>query len=156
MKYLTRSLKYFVALCVICIAIMALMLVTGTSALSLDDTLNVMFNTTRYLPLLGAIVVLAAMYPTFGFVKRTVKGDMVQNRQQVINAFKSAGFELSGEQDGVMTFRAEGLLHKLMLLCEDDISVSQQGQYILIDGIRRGVARVEYRLDAYIKTAQYD
>ena len=33
-KYIVRSLKYFFALCVLCIALMGLMLMTGTSALS--------------------------------------------------------------------------------------------------------------------------
>ena len=45
MKYFIRSLKYFVALCVICVAILALMLATGTSALTLDQTVYVMFHT---------------------------------------------------------------------------------------------------------------
>ena len=144
MKYFIRSLKYFVALCVICVAILALMLATGTSALTLDQTVYVMFHTSRYATLFAAIVVLAALYPKFGFVVRKV------------NAFKSAGFSLRGEEDGVMTFRADGPLRKLMLLGEDEIKVSQYGQWIQIDGIRRGVARVEYRLDSYIQMSKHD
>ena len=62
-KYIVRSLKYFFALCVLCIALMGLMLMTGTSALSLDDTLYVMLHTDRYLMLFAAIVALAAVYP---------------------------------------------------------------------------------------------
>ena len=50
-KYIVRSLKYFFALCVLCIALMGLMLMTGTSALSLDDTLYVLLHTDRYLML---------------------------------------------------------------------------------------------------------
>ena len=73
MKYFIRSLKYFVALCVICVAILALMLATGTSALTLDQTVYVMFHTSRYATLFAAIVVLAALYPKFGFVVRKVK-----------------------------------------------------------------------------------
>lgn len=156
MQYFIRSLKYFVALCVICIAILALMLVTGTSALTFDQTVYVMFHTSRYAMLLAAIVVLAAFYPKFGFVVRKVEGDVAENRQQIVNAFKSAGFSLRGEQDGVMTFRADGILHKLLLLGEDEIKVSQYGQWILLDGIRRGVARVQYRLDSYIQMTRHD
>ena len=115
MKYFIRSLKYFVALCVICVAILALMLATGTSALTLDQTVYVMFHTSRYATLFAAIVVLAALYPKFGFVVR-----------------------------------------KVMLLGEDEIKVSQYGQWIQIDGIRRGVARVEYRLDSYIQMSKHD
>ena len=156
MKYFVRSLKYFFALCVLCIALMGLMLMTGTSALSLDDTLYVMLHTDRYLMLFAAIVVLAAVYPKFGFVVRRVEGDIEENREQILNAFRSAGFSLRGEEDGVMTFRADGPLRKLMLLGEDEIKVSQYGQWIQIDGIRRGVARVEYRLDSYIQMSKHD
>ena len=120
MKYFVRSLKYFCALCVLCIVLMGLMLMTGTSALSLDDTLYAIFHTDRYLMLFTAIVVLAALYPRFGF------------------------------------FRADTLLQKLMLLGEDEIRVSQYGQWIVLDGIRRGVARVQYRLDSYIHMTRND
>ena len=153
MKYFIRSLKYFVALCVICVAILALMLATGTSALTLDQTVYVMFHTSRYATLFAAIVVLAALYPRFGFVVRKVEGDVEENREQIVNAFKSAGFSLRGDRG---TFRADGPLRKLMLLGEDEIKVSQYGQWIQIDGIRRGVARVEYRLDSYIQMSKHD
>ena len=86
-KYIVRSLKYFFALCVLCIALMGLMLMTGTSALSLDDTLYVMLHTDRYLMLFAAIVALAAVYPRFGFVVRRVEGDIEENREQILNAF---------------------------------------------------------------------
>lgn len=156
MKYFLRSLKYFCALCVLCIVLMGLMLMTGTSALSLDDTLYVMFHTDRYLMLAAAIVVLSILYPRFGFVVRKVEGDMELNREQIINAFRSAGFSLRSEGDGEMTFRADNFLRKLLLLGEDEIKVTQYGQWIALDGIRRGVARVEYRLDSYIQMTRHD
>ncbi len=46
-RYLIRSLKYFAALCVLCMAIMALNLTTGMASLSLEETLYVMFHTPR-------------------------------------------------------------------------------------------------------------
>jgi len=152
--YFLRSLKYFVALCVLCAALMALMFVTGTSALTPQETFYVMFHSQRFVVLLGALVVLAALYPRFGFVQRKVEGDMETHRTRIVNAFKSAGFSLLSEADGVMTFRADGFLHRLGLLCEDRITVSQYGQWIVLDGIRRGVVRAAYRLDSYIQTAE--
>lgn len=156
MKYILRSLKYFVALCVICMVLMGLMFATGTSALTLEQTIYVMFHTDRYLMLLIAIVVLAAFYPRFGFVVRKVEGDVERNREQIINAFAAAGFSLRSELDGLMTFGADGIIQKIMLLGEDQIKVSQYGQWILLDGIRRGVARVEYRLGSYIQMNKRD
>ena len=155
-KYIVRSLKYFFALCVLCIALMGLMLMTLTAALSLDDTLSVMLPTDRYLMLFAAIVALAAVYPRFGFVVRRVEGDIEENREQILNAFRSAGFSLRSDEDGVMTFRADNFGQKLMLLGEDEIKVSQYGQWIVLDGIRRGVARVQYRLDSYIHMTRND
>ena len=143
-KYIVRSLKYFFALCVLCIALMGLMLMTGTSALSLDDTLYVLLHTDRYLMLFAAIVA------------RRVEGDIEENREQILNAFRSAGFSLRSDEDGVMTFRADNFGQKLMLLGEDEIKVSQYGQWIVLDGIRRGVARVQYRLDSYIHMTRND
>lgn len=155
-KYIIRSVKYFFAMCILCVALAALMLVTGNSALSLDDMIYVAFNTDRYLLLLVALVVLAVAYPKFGFVKRVIEGDIVKNRTQIENAFRTAGFSLSGERDGVMTFRADGFGRKIMMLFEDEIKVSQEGSSIVLDGIRRGVARVEYRLDSYIQMTKND
>ncbi len=154
-RYLIRSLKYFVALCVLCASIMALNRMMG-SALDIRQTLYVMFHTTRGMLLPAVIVVLAALYPKFGFIVRKVEGDVQQNREQILNAFRSAGFDLVREADEALFFRAKSPLYKLLLLGEDEIKVSQYGQWILIDGIRRGVARVEYRLDSYIRMRQYD
>lgn len=154
--YIVRSLKYFLAMCVLCMAIMALNLMTGFSALSFDEFVFVLFHTPRGLLLLGVLVVLAAFYPKFGFTVRTVEGDVVKNREQIVNAFESARFSLRSEEAGVMTFRAKGLLHKLLLLGEDEIRVSQQGDRIVLDGIRRGVARVVYRLESYIEMTRND
>ena len=45
MKYFIRSLKYFVALCVLCAAIMALNRLSGFATLTLEETFYVMFHT---------------------------------------------------------------------------------------------------------------
>ena len=85
-RYLIRSAKYFVALCVLCAAIMLLNQLYGAT-LSFSQTLYVMFHTPRGLLMLG----------------------------------------------------------------EDEIRVSQYGQWIRLEGIRRGVARAAYRLESFIE-----
>lgn len=149
-KYLIRSAKYFVALCVLLVAIMALNRAMG-STLTIRETFYVMFHTTRGLLLPVVVVVLALCYPRFGFIVRRVEGDTELDREQIINAFRSAGFSLRREEEGTLFFRADGFVQKLLLLWEDEIRVSQYGQWIELDGIRRGVARVQYRLDSYLQ-----
>lgn len=149
-KYLIRSAKYFVALCVLLVAIMALNRAMG-STLTIRETFYVMFHTTRGLLLPVVVVVLALCYPRFGFIVRRVEGDTELDREQIVNAFRSTGFSLRREEEGTLFFRADGFVQKLLLLWEDEIRVSQYGQWIELDGIRRGVARVQYRLDSYLQ-----
>ena len=149
-KYLIRSAKYFVALCVLLVAIMALNRALGAT-LTIRETFYVMFHTTRGLLLPVVVVVLALCYPRFGFIVRRVEGDTELDREQIVYAFLSAGFSLRREEEGTLFFRADGFVQKLLLLWEDEIRVSQYGQWIELDGIRRGVARVQYRLDSYLQ-----
>ena len=60
MKYFIRSLKYFVALCVLCAAIMALNRLSGFATLTLEETFYVMFHTMRGM-MLPAVIVLLQM-----------------------------------------------------------------------------------------------
>ena len=149
-KYLIRSAKYFVALCVLLVAIMALNRAMG-STLTIRETFYVMFHTTRGLLLPVVVVVLALCYPRFGFIVRRVEGDTELDREQIVNDFRSAGLSLRREEEGTLFFRADGFVQKLLLLWEDEIRVSQYGQWIELDGIRRGVARVQYLLDSYLQ-----
>lgn len=151
MKYFVRSIKYFFTLCLLCAAIMVLMLATGTSALDWEQTRYAVLHTDRYAILVGAIVVLAALYPRFGFVRRSIEGDLRLHREQIVDAFRSAGFSLHADEGDRLVFRADGLPRKLLLLGEDEITVTGEGGVLRIDGIRRGVARVVYRLEAYIE-----
>lgn len=156
MKYFIRSLKYFCALCVLCVVIMYLNRLAGTARLTMEETFYVMFHSTRGMLLPVAIVVLAALYPRFGFITRQVEGDIDANRRQILNAFRAEGFSLRGEKEGTLIFRADNWARKLLLLGEDELKVSQYGQWIRIEGIRRGVARVQYRLDSYMQMIRHD
>ena len=148
MKYIVRSLKYFVAMCVLSVVLMGLMILTGTSPMTAEETIYVMFHSDRFVMLGIAIVILSATYPLFGFMKRQVEGDITAHRRQIENAFHGAGFRLVKEEDEVLYFRGDGFLKRLTLLFEDEIRVSQYGQWIEIEGIRRGVAKAWYLLDS--------
>lgn len=153
-RYLIRSVKYFCALCVLCAVLMGAMLVTGFSQLTADETLYLLVHSDRFVLLGVAIVLLAATYPCFGFMTARVEGDIERHRTQIGTAFRQAGFRLVGEEEGELLFRGDGFAKRLTLLFEDEIRVRQYGQWLEIEGIRRGVARVAYRLEGYIETVQ--
>lgn len=148
-RYIIRSVKYFVALCVLYAALMWLMHATGQTVLTLRDTGAILFGTSRGWLMLGAMVALAAIYPRLSFLTRRVEGDITDNRRQIVAAFEASGYSLVSESDSRLTFRADGL-RRLLLLYEDEVTVEQYGQWICLTGIRRSVVRVAMRMESYI------
>ena len=142
-----RAVKYFAAFCVIYLAVVWLSVSTMNGyEQSVWDSVWATLQTTRGQLLVVAVVVLSAFYPRFGFITRRVEWDMEDERDQIIATFALAGFSLREEGDGRMVFRADNMLDRLVMLFEDEITVVQYGQWIDITGIRRGVAKVVYRM----------
>ncbi len=142
-----RAVKYFAAFCVIYLAVVWLSVSTMNGyEQSVWDYVWATLQTTRGQLLVVAVVVLSAFYPRFGFITRRVEWDMEDERDQIIATFALAGFSLREEGDGRMVFRADNVLDRLVMLFEDEITVVQYGQWIDITGIRRGVAKVVYRM----------
>lgn len=142
-----RAVKYFAAFCVIYLAVVWLSVSTMNGyEQSVWDYVWATLQTTRGQLLVVAVVVLSAFYPRFGFITRRVEWDMEDERDQIIATFALAGFSLREEGDDRMVFRADNMLDRLVMLFEDEITVVQYGQWIDITGIRRGVAKVVYRM----------
>ena len=147
MKYLIRAVKYFAAFCVLYLAVVWLSFAT-TKGMDVNvwDHIVATFATTRGKMLGLAVVVLSALYPRFGFMTRRVECDMAEERDYLLQVFALAGFSLKEDSEGRMVFRADNILSRLVMLFEDEITVEQYGQWIDVSGIRRGVAKVVYRM----------
>jgi hypothetical protein len=155
MKYVIRAIKYFVAFCVLYLGIVWLGLKSSNGMEhSVWESVMMTMQTTRGLMLAAAVVVLSALYPRFGFMSRRVECDMVEDREQLLNAFSLSGFALKEESDARMVFRADNLARRIVMLFEDEIVVEQYAQWVEITGIRRGVANAAYRLYLYMDAKQ--
>ena len=147
MKYVIRAVKYFLAFCVLYVGVVYLSIMTSKGMdLSVWQYIVAAFATTKGKMLGAAVVVLSALYPRMGFMTRRVECDMEQERDCLLQMFAVAGFSLKEESEGRMVFRADNILSRLVMLFEDEITVEQYGQWIDITGIRRGVAKVVYRM----------
>lgn len=154
-SYLVKSLKYFVALCVLCCALIWLNISTsGSSMLTPSEIVNLYFSTWNGWAMAAAVILLSATYPIFGFISRYVDGDVESNRKQILAAMEMMGYTLTKESDGVMYFRAN-MLQRLTTLFEDEISVRQVNDKIELSGMRRAVVRTSIRLDGYIVNSGY-
>ena len=148
MRYLIRAVKYFFAFCVLYVGVVWLSILTQKGMdISVWDSISATMATERGRMLALAVVALSAAYPFFGFVKRSVKWDMATDADRLVEIFAAAGFALKEQGGGKMIFKANNILDRLVMLFEDEIVVEQQGEQITLSGIRRGVAKVIYRLN---------
>ena len=148
MRYLIRAVKYFFAFCVLYVGVVWLSILTQKGMdISVWDSISATMATERGRMLALAVVALSAAYPFFGFVKRSVKWDMATDADRLVEIFAAAGFALKLKDEGKMIFKANNILDRLVMLFEDEIVVEQQGEQITLSGIRRGVAKVIYRLN---------
>lgn len=148
--YLRRALKYLLWLAVLLAAIFALMRLTGTGRMAPGDELRVIFGTQRGLLMVAVIVLLAALYPRFGFVRRFVPADLGRDREVIVKVMERSGYRVDREVPGEMVFVADSAWGKVRTLWEDRIVVTQQSGGIVMDGIRKEVVRIEFRLKSFL------
>ncbi len=149
-KYIVRSLKYLVALCVLYVALMAFMhQYNNPFGLTIEQRVQLMFDTWRGCGMVIATFVLAATYPFFGYVKRTFEGDIVADREQLNRAADFVGLELVSESAEELVYHAKGL-RRLVMLFEDTVRVRQCGSQIEIEGLRRVAVRMAFDAERYI------
>lgn len=151
MKHLVRSLKYFCKLCVICVAVMTLMIYTGMSSMTGADMMYILTQTIQGWILIGAALVLSALYPKFGFLTRNSRGDIKECRKDIVDAFSAMDYAIDNESESSITFRAKSSARRFIQLYEDEIKVSQDGPWIVLEGWSKGVVRVECLLESYIR-----
>ena len=149
-KYLIRSVKYLVALCVLYVALMAFMHhYNNPFGLTIEQRVQLMFDTWRGCGMIIATFVLALTYPFFGYVKRTFEGDIVADREQLNRAANFVGLELVSESGEELVYHAKGL-RRLVMLFEDTVRVRQCGSQIEVEGLRRIAVRFAFDAERYI------
>lgn len=156
LDYIVKSVKYFAALCVLYTALIWVMYALNLTPVSPADNFRALVGTSRGAVMMIVVAILSALYPRFGFMSRRTEGDTVENREQIMRACTDNGYVLRSEKDGTMTFRADSLPQRASMLFEDEVRISQYGQWIVVEGHRRGVARIMYRLQPYIDRVKND
>ena len=149
-RYILCAVKYLLAFIVLYLGLLWISQRVSGVDVPLLDSVMATLQTRKGQMLVVAVVVLAAMYPKWGFITRSVECDMTEDREQILAAFQASGFELVAENSGKMIFRANNIVRRLSFLLEDEIELTQCGQSVEIRGIRRAAARIVYRLDMYI------
>ena len=161
MKYLIRSVKYLILLCVLYVALEWIMLSffpePEIAGMSLEEVLKLRYQGERGMLLIAAFVGLAAFYPLFGFMKMRVDSCIyTRDAVRLDNAMHTFGFKLKEDRGNVKIYGAESMLRRMFLMFEDEIEVHIFASGIEMRGLRRSVARVGYQLSAYIHNSRFE
>lgn len=154
-KYLLRSLKYFLTLCVLLVALIWIKIKYENLPVTYLQMLEIYFSQWNGWAMAATIVLLSATYPLFGFVRRSVSADITADRQQIEAAMATTGLVLKSADDNCLVFRATGL-QRLTLLFEDEVTVCQQDGELILSGHRRTVVRATIRLEGYLVNKRRD
>lgn len=152
--YIKRAIKFLIALIVLYLGAMWLMSRIGATMLTPHEMAMNLFLSRRGVILIVVVLVWTAIYPKVGFVSRRVEADLKYDRERIENAFIRSGYVLLKNDGEQLTFRADNFFKRLRLLFEDEVTVSQYGQWIVINGIRRSVAEIEMRLKTYMQNSR--
>lgn len=153
-KYIIRAAKYMLTLTILFVVVFTLMLVTGTSRVSPEEGFQALCHSSRGMLMVATIIVLALIYPAIGFVKRNVAADIQKDRAPIIKAFEISGFMLESETPDQMVFVASSLFKRVRLMWEDRIVVKSLHGGIEIDGLRKEVVKIEYRMGSYLMSSR--
>ena len=96
--------------------------------------------------MIGILMVLAFLYPRFGFTTRRLTGNLTTDREAILNTIHRNGYSVVTESSTEWVLRASSPAKKVILLWEDRLTITQQGEELEIDGIRKEVVRLIFRL----------
>ncbi len=144
-RYFIRATKYLVRVIFIFVVVFTLMYLTGQSAIS-PDMLSEFFTSKETIIMMVVLLALVLVHPKLGYVKRSFDVDLSVNYDKVLNMFAVSGYSLECDDDEKMVFRATGSFNRFMLLGEDAIIIDKKAFPTTIEGNRKNVVRVMYRL----------
>lgn len=152
MRYLIRSIKYFIYYMVFLAVILLMLILFGAADWDLGTLFRDGADSLWKIAVLFAAF--AAVYPKIGFTARTVTAQA--GKKEVIDTvlayMKQLGYILEKEEQGIMTFRQTSIPSRLSRMYEDRITIRYEEGTVSIEGLRKDVVRISGGLEFRINT----
>lgn len=144
-RYLIRATRYLLYVVVIFVVVFFIMNLTGYSQITPE--LLEMFLTSSQAIIMGLVVLaLVVAHPFIAYIKRPFGVDFTANRKNVVALFDSYGYILESESDAELVFRAKSKVRRFLSPYEDAIIIDLKAFPTTIEGNRKMVVKVMYRL----------
>lgn len=159
MRYIVRSLKYLLLLCVLIAALMwyRQSVEYQFAGMSYVDMLRLHFGSREGMMLIVVVIALALFYPKFGYMRRVVRGvDIVKDRVRIDNAMSLYGYEFKRQNGDMLIYGARSIFRRLWFMLEDEIEVRMTEEGVELSGIRRSTARIAYQIEQYHYNSRFE
>lgn len=148
MKYLLRSIKYFLFFSLLFFIFTAIM-VLFTDGTTFENVFrlkgSILFPSDyAMLKILALFLAVAAIYPSLAFVKKEafIGGTFDENKNKIIGVFDNAGYMLENEDDEVLSFRIKNGFNRFSRLYEDRITITKDENPLILTGYRKDIFRL--------------
>lgn len=148
--YLLRAVRYILRMVILLGIVFAILYFTNMLDTGGDSLLRALFLSRKGVILIAALLVLALLYPKMSFAKIDVRADITGDRAAIIEAFRSYNYSLAKERGGVMVFRADSIAKRILSSWDDAITVTGEGAYIALEGMKKDLPRVELRINSML------
>ncbi|MDD2594517.1 MAG: hypothetical protein PHD11_01710 [Bacteroidales bacterium] len=157
MKYFIRSIKYLFYFLIIFFLIVSIIFLL-TTAKQPGMTFTDLFDDGALPKLAIFFILVAAVYPALGFVKRKVylNGEFAKYRNIIVSVFDETGLALEEETADTLIFRQKKTWLKINRMYEDRITVNISDNPIIIDGYRKDVDRIVRTVNYKIRREDID
>lgn len=146
MRYLIRSVKYFIYLFIILSLMIGVLMALNLVESDPDKLFVNGRNSLWQIALLMAVF--AALYPRFGYTTRFVPlaGSFEELRPGALEVMQNAGYVLEKEEEGSLSFRRRSPLSRAMKMFEDRIRFTHALGGWNIEGHSRDVMVIASKL----------
>lgn len=142
MRYLIRSVKYFIQLMVILTLVIAILVVAKVVDADISKIFVNGYDSLWQIALLMAAF--AAIYPRFGYAKRQaiVPGSDEETAPVLEKVMAAFGYEKEQRSDGVLAYRKRSFGDRLLRLFEDRITVTRFVSGYELEGSNKDIVRL--------------
>ena len=147
MRYLIRSIKYFIRFSVICSLIITALVLIGAVEGGVDNIFEEGYRSIGKIAIFFAIV--SAAYPKFAFIRRDMSfgGAWDEIRNQTVEFMNDRQYVLESEDADKVTFRVKGTAGRLSKMLEDRVTLTKTEEGWQMEGLRKDVLRLASGLE---------
>ena len=142
MKYIVRSIKYFVYISILLALVMALLVAFSLVGSDVESMFRGGYKSLWQIALLFAAV--AAIYPKFGFIckQAAATGEFSEIKDGIVRFMEGRGYRLESEKADGMTFRMRSRVNAFFNMMEDRITITESFGGVEVEGITKEVVRL--------------